>query len=213
MRASRPVIAEDKQIQLYNTYGNLTNAQLILRYGFLVEANPNDRITWSSAQSITSSLGHQWSTTHKTLFHALLQNVDVQEDDEMICRASKTDYPQFFIDADARLSLPLVLLLVLLVHPDQPRPTETPSVSIEQILADLTLRKGTARLIIQLCVLRLAKITQEHSLDEHFDLKDAAEVEGSDPARIMALSIVVEEAVKVQACMVIWQEYIEDIDI
>lgn len=35
-------------IEIFNTYGSLSNARLLSHYGFMIEANEHDRLTWSS---------------------------------------------------------------------------------------------------------------------------------------------------------------------
>ncbi|KAF5328500.1 hypothetical protein D9758_017329 [Tetrapyrgos nigripes] len=71
--------------EVFNTYGEtLSNAQLLVQYGFLLDVNENDRITWN--------LEEVWSTgTDTTTLRVPLDLVcdmwyQVQEDLEKLCR-------------------------------------------------------------------------------------------------------------------------------
>lgn len=213
MRASRSINqAEDGsgQFEIFNTYGPLTNAQLVFRYGFLLEANPHDRITWPSATEIASQLGYGWTSLLRQQYLARLPYVRFGSGDPLTCPTIEAEPRQHFIDADARLSSPLLLLLVTLASPASKSPNSNHlaavDVEAEVYLNDNGLIRSTTDLILQLCTIRLAALNPTNaSIEEMFNLKERAEeVEGIGSPSCMAYTLVIEERLRLQTCMTLW---------
>ncbi|ORY90205.1 hypothetical protein BCR35DRAFT_287453 [Leucosporidium creatinivorum] len=111
--------------EVFNTYGELSNAQLLAFYGFALEANKYDHITLTfdevarlaPSSPPASTIAEEWTSLDKLLHSAVeerdQQNKEAEEDVFVV------DGPpgRLYIDADARLSSSLWLLLVLLHVP------------------------------------------------------------------------------------------------
>lgn len=89
-------------VEVFNTYGPLSNARLLAEYGFTLDANPNDRLAFALAP-----LPDEWQ---KWLADFAEREIEEVEEDELVNVGARDG---FHIDADARLSLPLWTHLLL----------------------------------------------------------------------------------------------------
>lgn len=118
--------------EVFNTYGELSNAQLLAFYGFALEANKYDRITFvvedvsrlAPSPPPPSTIAEEWTSLDK-LWRSAEKEVESQgegsgEEDMLIVDGA---FGHLYIDADARLSSSLWLLLLLL---HVPLPTAPP---------------------------------------------------------------------------------------
>jgi hypothetical protein len=133
--------------EVFNTYGELSNAQLLAFYGFTLEANKYDRITFAfddvarlAPSPLPSSITEEWSSLVK-LWQSE-QNEDESmgedfEDDTLIVDSSSG---HLYIDADARLSSSLWLLLLLLHIP-------LPATSSKRLALLRRLRESQVRIV------------------------------------------------------------------
>lgn len=80
--------------ELFNTYGNLSNKQLALRYGFILDANPYDIITFDD---------DDWYFKSSFNYKETGDNIDFDDDQELFNFNTKKS----FIDSDGKVSLKL----------------------------------------------------------------------------------------------------------
>jgi hypothetical protein len=132
------VIADDAG-EVYNTYGaRLSNAQLLVNYGFSIDSNEDDRVSWFSVASVLAGTGLDLSMFDKTAieasWRALLPELvsirpgisdplnrisqDYYEGSVLYPSLSshssyKPAHELLYIDADAAVSPPLWTLLLL----------------------------------------------------------------------------------------------------
>lgn len=111
--------------EVFNTYGELSNAQLLAFYGFALEANKYDRITFAfddvarlaPSPPPSSTIAEEWASLNK-LWHSAEREDEAQEEgleeDTLVVDGSSG---HLYIDADARLSSSLWLLLLRLHIP------------------------------------------------------------------------------------------------
>ena len=110
-------------LEIFNTYGgwHLDNATLLKRYGFAVQANPHDRITWAQTTDVVRAAGiisspefvQEWPAT---LAHLGRNPKVISMPNSTLVVAGSQPF-DFSINADAALSQPLWLLCALLARP------------------------------------------------------------------------------------------------
>lgn len=119
----------DKGEEVYNTYGKLDNAALLANYGFMLEANEDDKVRWFSVESVLDQAGlagikneraieDRWKTAVKSeRWH---QVIDARITEENISDAHlKAPHDLLYIDADGSISSYLWLLLTIAVEKHQ----------------------------------------------------------------------------------------------
>ncbi|SCZ91457.1 BZ3500_MvSof-1268-A1-R1_Chr1-2g01421 [Microbotryum saponariae] len=105
--------------EIFNTYGDMSNAQLVTMYGFLIDGNQYDRIhfevglkkeqrrEWEELISLWSELGHR----HEEQSHELI--IPLPPTTNSTIGPNHSTHEEFYIDAEARLSTPLWLALLI----------------------------------------------------------------------------------------------------
>lgn len=120
--------------EIFNNYGRLDNSALLTHYGFALEDNEFDRITWTASE-VLLEFDIEWSESAERL-SALIESWPSGPGEEgenalvLGCPTkpsgdSPTDSSQLFINSDAKISRPLWILLALVVNP----PNRTASLS------------------------------------------------------------------------------------
>lgn len=119
MVALRPVPSGE---EVFNTYGELSNAQLLTRYGFMLDSNDNDGVCWFSVRDICQQAGLpvKDAQTLEETWRRLLLSVTIHPGDDRIAHIDteieleRSDIPRLaYIDADGSVSWPLYLLIVV----------------------------------------------------------------------------------------------------
>ena len=104
--------------QVYNTYGRLSNAKLLANYGFMLDANDDDKVCWFSARGAMLSVGIE--SCPEDWRRSCAANLEVQQpfDDDRITATEPTDSilhgsasDLLYIDADGSISCTLWALL------------------------------------------------------------------------------------------------------
>lgn len=105
--------------EIFNTYGdNLTNAQLLSQYGFILDINDNDRVSWTTAEVIRILLPNE-SDVKEFLTH-LHQALPVITPEHALFEHSQLVYfnpstvDEFCINDEGKISHHLWILLLLL---------------------------------------------------------------------------------------------------
>lgn len=133
--------------EVFNTYGEtLSNAQLLTRYGFIIDANDNDCVTWTFAEvfsvldidSKVSTQGEEVSIGHhimkrvddlfaapQFLSSANASGVLVMHDSEGSTVTGSSKPNMLFLDSDGKASVGLWLTLILIAGYSASRPFET----------------------------------------------------------------------------------------
>ncbi|KAG6849399.1 hypothetical protein H0H93_008756 [Arthromyces matolae] len=106
--------------EIFNTYGEtLSNAQLLNRYGFILDVNENDRISWTFEEVIICFAPDCWPPFSQFQFEAVVYTVAREKITERISQCNLVFYPQdedgssLCLDVDGRISLQLWILLAL----------------------------------------------------------------------------------------------------
>lgn len=119
MVLTTPLFSGDGPVEVFNTYGSaLSNAQLLVKYGFLIEANPNDRLVWTQEglcedlrtireiPSVELAQLDKWLGVVKSTL--LVRNVafegSVAVAPESQGNLDRCDRDIFFVDAEGRIS-------------------------------------------------------------------------------------------------------------
>lgn len=111
MIALRPIVGGG---EVFNTYGGaLSNAVLLRRYGFALDANPHDVVRWPTSRDVASAVtGRRWTVDDETHWRTLVRTIATHiSPSSYVVAAASND---LFVDADAALSGPLWLLCALL---------------------------------------------------------------------------------------------------
>lgn len=121
MIATASIYPED---EVFNTYGRLDNASLLVNYGFTLEANEDDKVRWFSVTSLLEQAGlktgnvenltMRWRTSMKDYTREQASIEDDRLSDQRVVNAHLRDtHETLFIDADGSVSAYLVLLIKL----------------------------------------------------------------------------------------------------
>ena len=104
--------------QVYNTYGPLSNAKLLANYGFMLDANDDDKVCWFSAAEPLRSAGIENCPDDWRRLCVVFIKVQQSFDDDRIAAAEPTDSIMhgsppdlLYIDADGSISCTLWALL------------------------------------------------------------------------------------------------------
>ncbi|BGO99064.1 hypothetical protein NBRC10513v2_000165 [Rhodotorula toruloides] len=99
--------------EVFNTYGQLSNAKLLASYGFLLEANEHDTIDFDLDEAVNSCLPYatprEVFIQRLTAFQSFTRLLSVDHDHPLLRHSDTTDLS---IDADGRLSTGLWLLAI-----------------------------------------------------------------------------------------------------
>lgn len=148
IRSVLPIAAGE---EVFNSYGDLSNASLVAHYGFMLEANARDLITFKFAQVVADpdaegaflEFVKRWKGTPLR-----------QEENELVHKGRPSRAQSiYFINADARLSQPLYLL-ILFAHLYGMRCSGTPDKLYSEL--DRIVAAGLDhRLVVDFCQARL----------------------------------------------------------
>ncbi|GAA5999701.1 hypothetical protein JCM5350_003953 [Sporobolomyces pararoseus] len=100
--------------EVFNSYGNISNARLIAEYGFKLEANEADRITFhrNELESAMREIGVVKSRG-EIVSEKKAEQEEVEEDHPFVMTRSIDEVrPEFYFDADAKVSYSLWRTLV-----------------------------------------------------------------------------------------------------
>ncbi|TFK45041.1 hypothetical protein BDQ12DRAFT_46280 [Crucibulum laeve] len=112
--------------EVFNTYGEtLTNAQLLTRYGFILDVNENDHLTWtlddlyaglgnSAAQLLQSSISGLIKHENEETYGHIL---DLFPESQLVYRDDLSPSDNLCINSDGKLSYQLWITLALLAQP------------------------------------------------------------------------------------------------
>lgn len=174
--------------QVYNSYGQLGNARLLLEYGFMLEANAYDRIGFDLDQVLSPGSQARISFQH-LLQDFISQAASLLVDDNELVVLSPD---QLWIDSEAKLSSMLWLAIVSFVcHQDhlQHARLELPIIigllrfqltgSLNSELDSelvATLSKSVANQVRELCTSRLAEMYGSHlPVGDLLDMKQVSQ--------------------------------------
>ncbi|CAK5274516.1 unnamed protein product [Mycena citricolor] len=233
MISNRPI---ESGVEVFNTYGEmLSNAQLLLQYGFILDGNENDRVTWTCdemAEFVHSSL--HWDPAPVRQTTDWLQSLSweiLEESSELVYIDRKH---AFCVNADGTVShgLWLYLAAALVCSRTGIRgPTSAQEAILSGVEHLLRCQSGMEQhespehisgyttngstihqlsgLIFSLCRARSAGISRgEPTIRELGELLDSLP-EDSAPSRRMAVSLALTEKSILETCMFTWQSLAE----
>ncbi|TEB38118.1 SET domain-containing protein [Coprinellus micaceus] len=101
--------------EVYNTYGEtLSNAELLCQYGFVLEANENDALTWM-VDEVLDAAGISLKSRRASIIQRCSEYLKEFDFDDTQCLIQNTDpkkHRQYSINADGQASIQLWILLV-----------------------------------------------------------------------------------------------------
>jgi hypothetical protein len=226
--------------EVFNTYGKLDNASLLVNYGFMLEVNEDDKVRWFSASDALAQGGfsltddeqedliEQWSKT-------LLHNIKHTENERV--SENRLDNPHIlpihqllYVDADGDLSIYLWHLLDLGVQTMQhagtatnidipPMPPTTEAAVRQLVQTRLQGYKDAHKSVEELLEdLEVSELLSLRNLGGMFDVNNLSHNKQAKPTRKVRLAItrVIEERSLLSACLARWEEepagYLEDDD-
>ena len=106
--------------EVFNTYGDLTNAQLLSQYGFMLDMNDNDRVSWTAAEVLYDLVPGQYTDADLEEFLTQLrQAVPLIPTKHVLFKHSQFVYfnpltiDQFCLNSEGKISHHLWILLLL----------------------------------------------------------------------------------------------------
>ncbi|GAA95514.1 uncharacterized protein L969DRAFT_15435 [Mixia osmundae IAM 14324] len=106
MIATSPIAAGQ---EIFNSYApRLSNAQLYVGYGFTLDINPHDRVTWPTPRNL---LPDEASSSRALALWRSVQTAEIQSAVAGLDLVHDEDTSALFLDSDARMSASLWLLL------------------------------------------------------------------------------------------------------
>ena len=107
--------------EVFNTYGDvLTNAQLLSQYGFILDMNDNDRVSWTATEALHILAPGQYSDTDlKEFLTRLRQAVPLIPTNHILFEHSQLVYfnplaiDEFCLNSEGKISHHLWILLLL----------------------------------------------------------------------------------------------------
>ncbi|KAK9360953.1 hypothetical protein V1504DRAFT_122158 [Lipomyces starkeyi] len=109
MRATKFI---PERSQVYNTYGDLPNADLLRRYGYVRYGKTKNDVVEVETQLVIDSTAHRLSETHLKKRIDFMIEVDQEEDEELL-----DDYIQISISSSAIPTSALLLTYILMLNP------------------------------------------------------------------------------------------------
>lgn len=151
--------------EVFNTYGELSNARLLAEYGFSLEANDSDRICWFSLVDLANDLAMSLEVIERAWQRKSSSN---GTDDERIAPCSQQGglqlHDQLYIDAESRLSRALWSVIKVLAR--------EPELSLTELCDSAP---SADALVVGLCRQRISRLTgSEMPLSQIFDLLDVS---------------------------------------
>ncbi|KAJ7069363.1 SET domain-containing protein [Mycena amicta] len=222
MVSNRPIPANS---EIFNTYGEtLTNAQLLIQYGFILDVNDNDCLTWTSSE-LGPYMGNDLSPRVESLLSSLTSLPwECMSESEMV---HVDRVHQFSVNGDASVShslwLYFALHLILATHNLDSATALGPileNLFHSQLAFERSIGEGAtlhldddispygvipklAGLLASLCRARTQSLTgKEKSTEELGDLLDT--LADANPHR-MAISLVLTERSLLDSCMAAWE--------
>ncbi|BGP28433.1 hypothetical protein JCM10296v2_000165 [Rhodotorula toruloides] len=102
--------------EMFNTYGELSNAKLLASYGFLLEANEHDTVEFDLDEAVNSCLPYatprEVFVQRYNILHTITHLSSIDDDHPLL---HPSDPANISIDADGRISIGLWLLAVAAV--------------------------------------------------------------------------------------------------
>ncbi|KAG9225375.1 hypothetical protein PLEOSDRAFT_172149 [Pleurotus ostreatus PC15] len=200
--------------EVFNTYGEtLSNAALLARYGFVLDVNENDCITWSMEELIDEA-------DLAASFRLAIQELESDTSFRTRCESSNLVYysNSFTVDGDGKVSHPLWLLCSLTYQRHAPSPPPPMSVLDVQLAceagvdgdASLTPAiSATASAVSTLCCTRKAKIKKLSDLAPDADIGEILDGLSEDrPRTRLAISYVLTEISILECCLASWSELV-----
>ncbi|TFK26335.1 SET domain-containing protein [Coprinopsis marcescibilis] len=115
--------------EVYNTYGeHLTNAQLLTRYGFILDANDNDKLSWTYL-NVFKALGVNPNTTGESILRQIPlvlgdhRILDSLADSQVLATEYIKGDDSLWVDSDGGVSIGLWLTLTLIAAHQAGRPS------------------------------------------------------------------------------------------
>lgn len=103
--------------EVYNTYGEtLSNAELLCQYGFVLEANENDTITWTVDEVLDAALitPSPLRTSIVLACSEYLEEFDFDDTQYLIRNTDPKEHRHHIVNADGQASIQLWVLLVII---------------------------------------------------------------------------------------------------
>ncbi|KAK9894159.1 SET domain-containing protein [Cystobasidium minutum MCA 4210] len=205
MVATTSIEAEE---EVFNTYGKLDNAALLVNYGFMLEANEDDKVRWFSVKSVlkqaeliaavtaeTNKIESAWRTYIKSgeVDRWIEPNSRVSAE---VIRSAHLQAPQtlLYVDADGNVSRYLCLLLSISLQWSRLEKQGVEAVPAEYI-----------QKVLQVRLKRLS--APERDIDRLFDMLAQ---DKNERAVELALSRAIEERLLLTACLAQWQQQDDD---
>ena len=219
MRASFTIegTTDSGSTEVFNTYGDLSNVALLARYGFAIEANSKDRITWSDTHAVCADAGQRPDVQDEEIWRELVE--------QWLGDRNATATTELFIDADAQMSIALWLYLAVLASREA---GVLPSLAHLQAAWDaqelflmgevdcvvgeelVTTLRNLANLACGLLQKRLAGMHQIATpIDELFDHQDSLLQADAERPIMLALNQNISERLCLTACLAYWKELLE----
>ncbi|KAF4588307.1 hypothetical protein EYR38_010274 [Pleurotus pulmonarius] len=211
MVANSPI---PRHSEVFNTYGEtLGNAALLARYGFVLDVNENDCITWSMEEltddaDLAASFqlaAHEWES-EKSL--------------RACCESSNLVYysESFTVDGDGKVSHRLWLLCFLTYQRNAPSSPSPMSVLEAQIACEAGMDvdaslipavSAIASAVSTLCCTRKAKIKKLSDLGPDADIGEILDGLSDDrPRTRLAVSYVLTEISILECCLAEWSDLV-----
>ncbi|KAG0147240.1 hypothetical protein CROQUDRAFT_656349 [Cronartium quercuum f. sp. fusiforme G11] len=227
LRSLLPVcnpVSHDKECtscQVYNSYGQLGNARLLLEYGFMIEANEHDRLCFDLDEFL--DIDTERLHALERMFAASTTSIDPENELINPEPLLKVSPDAFFIDASARPSFTLWLALVCQATAGDP----VAQININRhfsLVLDLLgflidpgpcdkLRSITIQvssMIQEICGARLARMYRaELSIEQLLELKEA--LSPHETRHIMLINYIASERLLLQSCCSRWSQLAEEL--
>ncbi|BGP52471.1 hypothetical protein JCM8202v2_000025 [Rhodotorula sphaerocarpa] len=178
--------------EIFNTYGDLSNARLLAAYGFVLEANEADRVEFDEAvvREVVKACVPCSRAAPRPGWPSEYERTDLAPEEEhplVTWRAGdRPERPHFFLDANARISIDLFRLVLGLTDLDRSGPANEDADGDAN--ADAPGRECRPVLDALAEIYAAAVVREDESLDNEIARDDAAGPHPTAPASADSLS-------------------------
>ncbi|GAA5845597.1 hypothetical protein JCM5353_005707 [Sporobolomyces roseus] len=219
--------------EVFNSYGNLSNARLIAEYGFALEANEWDTISFEEAE-VHEVLGRPGAMSVDS--DLTIRPSELEEEDHPLIAPPSSKFPRsLHFDADARLSHSLwttAALSVLQRYRPKPADRQNDSERLDELAqtlaglveeeekeelgedfgideTDAVILEGIAQIVINLCSTRLrGQYRPELTGTQLLDLAETAE----DRREKLAIEFTAGERLLLERVKQNWNQFTKSVD-
>ena len=202
------------EMEVYNTYGTLSNSRLLAEYGFMLEANDADRLCWFSLAQLVEDTDYSQEIVAKAWTSDFGSKDETAMNDRVALVGGQPNKMQdaLWIDSEGRLSSKLWRVLQLIAQQPIVSTRRTPARDCPTVVIGLCERRlsglhGSHLDFEELC-LRLDVSLRSCILNAR--LKRCLQAPSLSAQERLAIQRNIEERSLLSSCLYQWQETLQE---